>query len=137
VPAGELAPPSILAQIVADQIDSAAAHEKSDDREVPPSAPGESVRRLRLWRLEGKPAKLMVAEVSKDAKLKDLSVWYFKDGQVVFARSPFDRYAFSNGALAEWTDQRGVVASADRGSMRKREQELKDEADRWLKEYGS
>jgi hypothetical protein len=130
-----VAPPSILALIAAEEIGSAAARLKSEDREIRPTAPNGNIRRLSLWRIDGRPAKLMVSEATHDGRLTGLSVWYFRDGQMVYARELFARYAFDGGRLVEWTDQHGVVAASDAGTLREREKNLRETADLWLKEF--
>ena len=135
--AAEVAPPSIMALIVAEEIDSAAAKVQPESRELRPAKSGGSIRRLSLWRLNGAPAKLMESEATEAGKMTGLTVWYFKDGQMVFAREPFAQYAFADGRLVEWTDQHGVVAESDVATLRTREKDLTDTASRWLKEFGS
>lgn len=131
----EVAPPSIMSLIVAEAIDSATAKVSPENRELPSTTPGGDVRRLSLWRLDGAPAKLTVTEPTVAGKMTGSSAWYFKDGKLVFASAPLARYAFAGGRLVEWTDQHGVVAESDPATLRAREKDLTDAANKWLKEY--
>jgi hypothetical protein len=133
----EMAPPSIMALIVAEAIDSATATVPPEKRELPPTTPGGEARQLVLWRLDGAPAKLMVSEPTDAGTMTGSSVWYFKDGRIVFVSGPFARYAFVGGRLVEWTDQHGVVAESDAATLRTREKDLTDAANNWLKEFES
>jgi hypothetical protein len=133
----EVAPPSIMALIVAEAIDSATVKVSPEKRELPPPTPGGDVRQLVLWRLDGAPAKLLVSEPTDAGKMTGSSTWYFKDGRLAFASGPFARYAFVAGRLVEWTDQHGIVAESDAATLRTREKDLMDTANRWLKEFES
>lgn len=131
--AADAAPPSIMGLIVAEQIDSAIARVQPEERKVSPDAGGD-VWQLTLWRIEGKPAKLVAR--AGDAGPQAQSVWYFSNGQVAQAQGPNVTYAFAGGKLVEWTNRSGVVVESDPAALRTREQELLTQADKWLKEFG-
>lgn len=131
-----MAPPSIMGLILAAEIDSAVTKVEPEHREVPAIEGGE-IRRLRLWRIDGKPVKLTATEVSEVGRRLEVSTWYFRDGEIVFASDAFARYAYSGGHLAEITEENGMVTETDPDGLRGREQVLRLQADEWLKEFGS
>ncbi len=128
-------PPSIMGLILAGTMDSALAGVEPERRDMPATA-GEPARNLQLWRLNGKPAKLVLNEVSEVRGKLLQSTWYFKDGAIVFASDPDSRYAYADGHLAEVSDASGVVTETTTDVLRTTEDGLRVEADGWLKEFG-
>lgn len=129
-------PPSIMGLILAGTMDSALARVEPERRDMPATPAGEPARNLQLWRLDGKPAKLVLNEVSEVRGKLLQSTWYFKDGAIVFATDPDSRYAYADGHLAEVSDASGVVTETSPDALRTTEEGLRDEADGWLKEFG-
>lgn len=129
-------PPSIVAMIQAEEMDSTLARIEPERRDRPATA-GEPARSLQLWRLDGKPAKLVLNEVSEVRGKLLQSTWYFKDGAIVFASDPDSRFAYVDGHLAEVSDASGIVTETSPDALRTTEAGLRAEADGWLKEFGS
>lgn len=132
----EAIPPSVMGLVVAGEIDSLVGPVTPDERELPPASQGAEPRRLMLWQLDGKPAKLVVSEPTDAGRMTGESAWYFRDGQTVYARGPLGHFAYDAGRLVEWTDVRGVVLQRDAKALAEQEKQLKDAAARWLKELG-
>lgn len=89
-------------------------------------------RVLRLWEEEGQPVKLMVTEPDDADPRREVSEYYFEDGQLFFARHPRDRYVFERGQMVSWLDDRLEPVEATEQDREAREASVQEEANRYL-----
>ncbi len=128
-------PAAIQAMVSMFTIDSAIKDVKPIEARLKGKLPTEHERLGKLWRLDGKPVKLVVPELTDAGEWQGETSWYFRNDSLVAATGPSASYAFADGRLVDWTDERGTTAARSLEALKSREQDLRTLASFWIQQF--
>ena len=92
-----------------------------------PAGEGQEARTLQLWTEEGNPVRLSAATPQA------YSTFYFANGELFFATQPGAHFIFIGPELKYWLDEEWKPQPAPEQAREEREQELLEQAERYLR----